>query len=214
MASVVNGMITNSSNSLNTQINSALQSFNYIGSTAVYSQVSCITGSIGSLLCATGNFGSMSSAGYYNSNANLLTVANGFYAGSLSNTGTSTGTWNTVVNRNYTVSPTTGPVSGFTLPANSWNRITYNCVATVPANSKVTAGILSNGTLNTDSISVESNLPPTSSIGTITAVVQTSSFSGTCHLVPASTTTVGFTLASTSGTSALLSGQIELISYQ
>ena len=190
--------------------------FSSVGGQGTFGTVVAATGNFASLQAATGAFGSVQSAGWYTSGGAQLTQTAAAFCGSLSSTGVGTALWTPVVTRNISTSPTGSYVQGVMCNAGNWYRASYSVnVSTVPAAAKITAQLSVGGSLLPDSATSLSNIAPTSSIGTNTAVAQQGFLAGFSHFVPQASGTLILNVANSgSGTCVLAGGSLEVFQMQ
>ena len=196
---------------MNALLSGLQNQFAYAGSTSSFGLVQGISGAFTSLSSATGMFGSVNAPSYYSS-GQLLTSNPGVFVGSLASTGAGTMLYNPIMSRGTGVTPSyTGTlVNGLALSA-GWNRAQYSIALSVPSGATVRAQCVLAGTTLADSQSQQSNIAPTSSIGVVTAAVQSTTLSGSTHFVNASTgASFAVTLTSSAGVPVVSSGSLEL----
>ena len=201
---------------LTAQLSSYPTLFSAVGSAATYGQLTAATGNFASLQAATGTFASVQSAGWYTSGGAQLTQTAAAFSGTLSSTGAGTMLWTPVVARNISTNPSGSYVQGVMCNAGSWYRASYSlALSTIPAAAKISAQLSVGGTLLPDSSSYWSNLAPTSSIGTNTAVPQQGVLAGFSHFVPQASGTLILNVANSgSGTCVLAGGSLEVFQMQ
>ena len=213
-------ILPNLQNQLTTLLAGLLQQFAFAGSTAQFSTVQGISGAFTSLGAATGVFTSLSAASgsftscsslnYYNGAGLQLTQTTAAFVGSLASTGAGTLLYNPITYRNCTPSLTgTSLVNSISI-APGWTRASYSVNLTIPPASTITAQCTFAGTVLPDSTVMQSNIAPTPSLGMTTAVTQSVSLSGFTHFVASATGAFTVQLSSSTGTSVLRNGSLEL----
>ena len=208
-----------SGSGVTTQINTLLASlpnqYQLAGSTSSFAVIQGITGSFTSLGAATGSFTSVVGANYYNSASQLLTTNPAVYVGSCASTGAASQLLYTTIMTRGTITPSytgssTTLVNGLALSP-GWTRAQYSLALTIPAGSTVKAQCSLAGTVLSDSLAQQSNIAPTSSIGVVTAAVQSGSLIGVTHFVnPTANASFTVSLTSTAGVPVVSSGSLEV----
>ena len=165
---------------------------------------------------ATGSFVNCLASTFYNASGTQLTQTAGVFCASVASTGSGSALLlSPIVQRSIPTAASTGSFVSSLSVAPGWYRSSYSvAVSSLPPAARLTAAVTLNGTALADSVSMESNLPPTSSLGTNTAVAQTGSLAGFAHFTPSATGTVGLSLLCSTGTVVVSGGSFELFAMQ